>query len=171
MKSNLLLSMLLSLCILEFASSAAAQDEKFKAIFIYNFTKYINWPASQGNFVINILGNGNIMGEIEGIAAKKMVGSTQIETRRINSTAEINNCHILFITAGKTELLPEAFLMAKRKNILLITEKANSCKNGSCINFVNREGKLTFEISKSNIESCGLEVSSDLLKLGIGANN
>ena len=152
-------------------SASEAQEEKFKAIFIYNFTKYINWPPNTGNFVINILGNDAIINEIEGIASKKTVGNTQIETKRVNSTAEIANCQILFITAGKMDMLAEAFLVAKRKKILLITEKPNAIKNGSCINFVIRDGKLTFEISKSNIELCGLEVSSDLLKMGIGTNN
>jgi hypothetical protein len=121
--------------------------------------------------MINVLGNGSIISEIQGIAAKKAVGNRTIEIKRINSPAEIENCHILFITSGKMDMLSEAFLMAKRKNILLITEKQNACRSGSCINFVNRDGKLTFEISKANIESCGLAVSSDLLKLGIVAGN
>jgi hypothetical protein len=171
MKQNLLYSLLVFLCLFAGMHSADAQEEKFKAIFVYNFTKYINWPQGQGNFVINILGNGDILGEIQGIASKKTVGNTVIETRRISSTNEISRCNILYITAGKSDLLPEAFMVAKKNNILLITEKANSCKYGSGINFVNKDGKLTFEISKSNIELCGLAVSSDLLKLGIGASN
>lgn len=167
MKSNLLKSILFFFCLVGVAKPATAQDEKFKAIFIYNFTKYINWPANAGSFVITILGNGNIVNEIEGIASKKTVGSTSIETKRINTIAETGNCQILFITAGKTDMLPEAFILAKSKNILLITEKPLSCKSGSCINFLSRDGKLTFEISKANIESCGLGVSTDLLKLGV----
>jgi len=158
-------------CLLGIKFSTSAQDDKFKAIFVYNFTKYINWPVKQGNFVIYVLGNGRIIDEIEGIAAKKTVGNTAIEIKKISTTGEISDCHILFITSGKTDFLTEAFLLAKKKNILLITEKPSACKGGSCINFVDRDGKLTFEISKSNIESCGLEVSSDLLKLGTVTNN
>jgi hypothetical protein len=171
MKSTLTYYSLLIVCLLLPALHASAQDEKFKAIFIYNFTKYVNWPVSEGNFVINVLGNNSIIGEIQGIATKKLVGSSKIEIKKIVTIAEIGKCHILFISAGKNDLLAEAFQIAKKNNILVITENPNSCKNGSCINFLNKEGRLTFEISKANIEACGLEVSSDLMKLGMVAGN
>jgi hypothetical protein len=163
--------MLLLLCLFGNAFSLMAQDEKFKAIFIYNFTKYINWPASEGDFVINVLGDDAITREIEEIATKKTVGNAKIKISKILVPSDIKDCNILYVAAGKTDLLIEIFLIAKKNNILVITEKANSCKNGSCINFISKDGKLTFEISKANIDVCGLEVSSDLLKLGLAAAN
>jgi roadblock/LC7 domain-containing protein len=171
MKSKFLFSLLVSVCLFGSFASVKAQDERFKAIFIYNFTKYINWPVTHGDFVINVLGNDGIIKEIETIAAKKTVGSSKIDIIQIFSTSEIINCHILFITSSKMDLLSEVFLIAKKNNILVVTEKANACKGGSCINFLSRDGKLTFEISKSNIEACGLQVSVDLVKLGILVNN
>jgi hypothetical protein len=148
-----------------------SQEEKFKAIFVYNFTKHINWPVSEGDFMILVLGSGSILGEIEQIAQKKTVGNQQIKIDRISSPVEISKGHILYVTTAKNGLLPEAFAVAKKKNILLITEKSNACKGGAGINFIIKDGKLGFEISKSNIESCGLGVSSDLLKLGTAASN
>jgi hypothetical protein len=171
MKYKLLKCFALFLFIQGLVSSAKAQDEKFKAIFVYNFTKHINWPVSEGDFMILVLGSGNIVGEIEQIALKKTVGNQPIKINRINSPGEINRGHILYITSSKNEMLPDAFALAKKKNILLVTEKSNACRGGSGINFVIQGGKLGFEISKSNIESCGLGVSSDLLKLGTAASN
>ncbi len=171
MKSSFLSSMLLLLCLFGNAFSLIAQDEKFKAIFIYNFTKYINWPASEGDFIINVLGDDAITMEMGEIATKKTVGNAKIKIIKILVLSDIKDCRILYVAAGKTDLLREIFLIAKKSNILVITEKANSCKNGSCINFINKDGKLTFEISKANIDVCGLEVSSDLLKLGQAATN
>ncbi len=171
MKYKLLQSFALLLFIQGLATGAKAQDEKFKAIFVYNFTKHINWPVSEGDFMILVLGSGNIIGEIEQIALKKTVGNQPIKINRINSPDEINRGQILYITASKNDMLPDAFALAKKKNILLITEKSNACKGGSGINFVSKDGKLGFEISKTNIESCGLGVSSDLLKLGTAASN
>lgn len=168
MRSKFVAIIIFSLWLPRFFQPAEAQDEKFKAIFIYNFTKYINWPVYQGNFVISILGNGSIFNEIEEIATKKKVGASTIFIQKINSITEISTCHILYIASAKADFLAEALLLAKSRNILLITEKKDACKNGSGINFINREGKLSFEISKPNIEACGLSVSSDLLKLGTG---
>jgi hypothetical protein len=171
MKSRFLFSLMVSVCLFGTPASSKAQDERFKAIFIYNFTKYINWPVNQGDFVINVLGNDGILNEMGEIATKKTVGNSKIDIIKILSPSEITKCHILFIASSKMDLLSEAIQIARKKNILVITEKANSCKVGSCINFLSRDGKLTFEISKSNIETCGLQVSVDLLKLGIALDN
>jgi hypothetical protein len=171
MKSKFLFSLLVSVCLFCVSSSIKAQDDRFKAIFIYNFTKYINWPVSQGNFIINVLGNDGITSEIGEIATKKTVGNSKIDIIKVLSVSEIKDCKILFVPSSKMDLLSEVIQLAKKNNILVITEKANACKGGSCINFLNKDGKLTFEISKSNIETCGLQVSIELLKLGISVDN
>jgi len=86
-------------------------------MFIYNFTKYINWPVNSGDFVINVLGNDGITKEIEYIAAKKMVGNSKISIKKILSPSEIKNCQILFIASSKMDFLSEIYLIA-RKNMM-----------------------------------------------------
>jgi hypothetical protein len=157
---------LLAMCIF----TARAQDEKFKAIFVYNFTKYIDWPAKPGNFIITVFGNDPITAEIQSIASKKTVGSTSIDVKNIRSAAEISSCHILYVPDSKSDALTQVLAKAKDMNILVITENKDACKNGSCINFVSNGGKITYEISRKNIENNGLKVSGDLMQLGIIVN-
>ena len=159
--SFLLLGMLISL-----AFNVQAQDEKVKAIFVYNFTRYLGWPEKPGNFVILVLGKSPVLNELSDIALKKRVGNTPIEVRSISSCQEIGDCHIVYVTTLKTDQLPAILSLSKNKKVLIITEKQDACKNGSGINFINREGKLGFEISKTNLEDSGLTVSSSLLALG-----
>ena len=42
-------SALVILGLLALSVTARAQDEKFKALFMYNFTKYIEWPQAKQN--------------------------------------------------------------------------------------------------------------------------
>jgi hypothetical protein len=156
------------LCLIMFSitNSIRAQEEKFKAIFIYNFTRYINWPAKQGDFTITVLGNDAILSEIESIAEKKMVGNSKIKVVTASSAADIESCQIIYIARGKSELLSQIAQKAKELNILIVTDKPNSCASGAGINFINNGGKLTFEISKQNIENCNLQINSTLLSLG-----
>ena len=143
-----------------------SQDEKLKAIFVYNFTRYIDWPQKPGNFVIVVLGRSPIYTEIEDIASKKKVGSVAIEVKSANSPEEITDGHIIYISSSKTNSLPLIVAKSQEMHMLVITEKEGACKNGSGINFVNKDGKLSFEIAKTNLASCGLVVSSSLLGLG-----
>jgi hypothetical protein len=150
---------------------AKSQDEKLKAIFVYNFTKYVNWPQRSGNFVITVIGKSPISAEIISIASKKTVGSSTIEVKVVNSPEEVTESQIVYIPASKNNALAVIKEKSPERHFLIITEKPEACKAGSCINFVNRDGRLSFEISKINLEIYGLGVSSDLLKLGTVVTN
>jgi hypothetical protein len=162
--------LLFGLVLFAFTNRSQAQEEKFKAIFIYNFTKYINWPPKSGDFVITVLGSDPITGEIESLATKKTVGNSKIRVNKVNSPSDIGNCHIIYVSGGKPEILSQVAQKAKEFNILMITDKQNACSLGAGINFINNGGKLTFEISKQNIENCGLQINSTLLSLGKAVN-
>jgi hypothetical protein len=150
---------------------ARSQDEKLKAIFVYNFTRYVNWPQRSGNFIITILGKSSISAEITGIASKKMVGNSSIEVKVVNAPEEVTESHIVYIPISKTAALEVITQRAADYHYLIITEKPEACRKGSCINFISKEGKLSFEISKTNLESYGLGISTDLLKLGTVITN
>ncbi|MBK7311840.1 MAG: YfiR family protein [Sphingobacteriaceae bacterium] len=49
-------------------------NAKIKAVFIYNFTKYFEWPNNKktGNFIIYIVGkNDNLINELNLLAKRK----------------------------------------------------------------------------------------------------
>jgi hypothetical protein len=150
-----------------------AQNEKFKALFMYNFTKYIEWPASQrqGDFVIGIMGNSPMAGELQTIAGKQKVGAQNIVVKTYSSVDEIDNCQILYIAPNRSNLVSNVLAKLSGKSTLLITDKAGMAQQGSGINYVLDGDKLKYEINKSNIEKKGLIVSSALLALGISVSN
>jgi hypothetical protein len=150
---------------------AKSQDEKLKAIFVYNFTKYVNWPHKSTSFIITIIGKSPISSEIMSIASKKTVGSSPIEVKNVSTPEEITESNIVYIPASKTSVLPAIKQKSVEQHFLIITEKPDACKTGSCINFIVKDGKLSFEISKANLDNYGLGVSSDLLKLGTVIND
>ncbi len=153
------------------AENSFGQDEKFKALFIYNFTKYIEWPAINGNdFKIAIVGNNNLANELNSIASKMKVGQRSINIISAKFSSEIFDCQIVYISNNNIAELSYLKGKAKSNNYLIITETPNSCLLGSCINFVSRNGSLKYEISKLNIENAGLKVNSSLLVLGIEVN-
>jgi hypothetical protein len=143
-----------------------AQDEKLKAIFVYNYTRYINWPQKQGDFVIYVLGRSPIITEFQDLATKKKVGNSNIVVKTVNSPEEIAEGQIVYIASAKTNTLPILVPKSQDYNMLIITEKDGACKTGAGINFINKDGKLTFEISRANITRCGLTVSASLFSLG-----
>jgi hypothetical protein len=149
-----------------------AQSEKFKALFMYNFTKYIEWPATvrQGDFIIGILGNSPMTKELEIIAGKQKVGTQSILVKTFNSIDEIDNCHILYVPASKSSSLAQIIEKLSGKSVLVVTDKEGLATQGSCINYIKDGDRIKYELNKKNIEKRGMVVSSNLVTLGISVN-
>ena len=164
----------LILCVvaLFFFATSYGQNEKFKAMFIYNFTKYIEWPKAMrsGDFVIGVYGNSSVAAELQQIAAKQKVGNQTIKIKILDALADIKNCHILFISNSKSSSLVNILTNLGKANTLVVTEKDGLIRLGSGINFVMDGNKLNYEINKANIQKQGLTVSQSLLSLGIAVN-
>lgn len=146
----------------------SAQNEKFKALFMYNFTKYIEWPATMqnGDFAIGILGNSAIKSELETIASKKKIGTQSIRVVTFNSVNDISDCHVLYIPNEKSASLDEVALRLNGKGILIITDKPGLARRGAAINYIVNAGKQDFEISKNAIDLQHLKVNAALYALG-----
>lgn len=151
------------------ASAAYMQTSipKAQTLFIYNFSRLIEWPANYrtGNFIIGVLGTSDIATELELYTKGKKVGMQNIEIVRYKLPAEIQQCHILFITFSKTKLMAEINSMITGKSTLLIAEKAGALDAGAAINFVILEDKMKFELKAENANKYGIKFSSKLQEM------
>ncbi len=144
-------------------------NAKIKAIYIYNFTKYIEWPDSykQGNFVVGVMGNNaSLINELNKMAASKTVGNQKLEIKSISADA-LAPCHILYVLSDYSSQLSEVIEKVKSKSTLIITDKAGLASKGAGINFVVQENKQKIELNKANIERYKLKVASSLVELAI----
>ncbi|MEA3444035.1 MAG: YfiR family protein [Bacteroidota bacterium] len=163
----------ISVLLLLFTTIAVyGQKERFEAIYIYNFTKKIEWPkeANTGDFIIGILGDSKIVPELKKVANAKKVGSRAIKVKEFSDVPEIENCHILFVVPDESTKLSAAQKKLVNNPTLFVTDKKGMAKSGSAINFIEKNGKLKFELNKSNATKKGLKVSTDLEKLAIIVN-
>jgi hypothetical protein len=145
------------------------QNEKFKALFIYNFTKYIEWPTTNTDkvFTITVLGDSPIKSELESISQLKKIGNASIEVKTVATIAEIGNAHVIYVPPQKKKFIPDLATQCAGKPILIITDEAQGSFG---INFIEIDQKQSFQISKSRIEAHKLKVNSALLSLGIVVN-
>lgn len=152
-----------------FSSVQAQSDYRFHSVFMYNFTKYIQWPSSAqtGDFVIGVIGNCLIQGELEKMAINKSVGSQKIVVKKFKNVSELTSCQMLFIPSADSRDFEAALEKLKGKPTLILTEKNGLGQKGSGINFVLVDGRWRFELNENATESAGLKVSKELSKLAI----
>ncbi len=159
---------LMALIFMMLSLKGFAQEAKFKALFMYNFTRYLEWPPEKqkGDFVIGIFGTSPITQELKIIAEKKKVGVQNIVIKELSSAAEMAECNILYVPENRSAKIEEIKANCSGKGTILITDNPSIPKNLFGINYVNIEGKQSFEINKKNIESQGVKINSTLLTLG-----
>jgi YfiR/HmsC-like len=149
---------------------AGDTNARIKSVFLYNFTRYIQWPDDYmtGNFVINVYGsNTALMAELNNMARLKSVGAQKIEIRQTTSLDGIGKANILYVTPDNAGIINDIVNKLKGKSTLLVTEKPGLAGKGAAINFVIVDNKQKFELNKSNAEKYSLKVSSALVNLAI----
>lgn len=149
--------------------SVFAQKERFKALFIYNFTKNIEWPAGAktNQFVIVVIGNSELITELETIAQTQRVGTLPIKVINYTNIENLNGCHLVYLSPAKSAMLPTLLTNVSGKSTLVVSDGKNLATKGSGISFIQDGDKLKFEVSRKNIEKQGLKSSSALANLGI----
>lgn len=148
-------------------------NAKIKAVFIYNFTKYIEWPAADqvGEFKIGILGeNPPLFTELDKMSKVKKVANRSFSIKTYSSINEVDKPHILYIPEDSTEMLQAAVKKLNGKSTLIVTEKAGLAKQGSAINFVIVGNRQKFELNKANVSKHNLKVASALENLALLVN-
>ena len=87
------------------AEGEVNREYAIKAVYLYNFAHYVQWPAdadSQGPFVIGVLGRDPFGALLDEIASSKRLEGRAIAVKRFASAEQYEACHILFLTASAT---------------------------------------------------------------------
>ncbi len=157
------------LCLGAAISETKGQTATFKALFLFNFTKNIDWPAeANGNeLVITVLGDDEVSAELEKIANVKKAGNKSIKIVQARSVKEVGDSHIVFLGSAKSALMQTLAFEQKEKAVLLVADNDGLCKKGAAISFVTVGGKLRYEICRRNIEEHQLKVTQKVISLGI----
>lgn len=157
--------------IVTIVSVSHAQKEKYQSLFIYNFTKYIKWPDTYNSekFVIGVIGDSEIIKSLNSMAAsKKKTGTgTMIEVKKYGSVSEIDDCNILFVSQDAVNELGQIDNQTSSKPVLIVSDTPGMALQGAVINFVEKDGKIKFELNEAKAIGRGLVVSSSLTTLAI----
>jgi len=150
--------------------SPSASEYQLKAVFLYNFAKFVQWPAKSfvddhDPIIIGILGKDPFDATIDETIKSKTVKDRKLVIKRFEKIEDMEACHILFISSSEEERLAKNIEALKDSSILTVGEVKQFAKLGGIINFIVKENKIRFEINVDAAERAKLKISSKLLKL------
>ena len=152
--------------------SRSAGEYQVKAVFLYNFTKFVYWPAeanaaaaARSPFVIGIVGEDPFGANLEEAVRKELVQGRPIVVQRFQDHEPITNCDLLFIARSEKDRLDALLAEARSRAILTVADTAKAAEQGVMINLSLVEGSVRMEINQQAVASAGLKVSAKLLSL------
>ena len=147
-------------------AAPVAGEYQVKAAFLYNFAKFVDWPAGAGPsaFVLCILGDDPFGAGINVIAGKQ-IGGRVLQVRRLASADGAAACQMLFISGSESEGLARALAAVRNRPVLTVGDTPGFAERGVAINLYVEQSKVRFEINLDAAKRAQLNISSQLLKL------
>jgi hypothetical protein len=152
------------------AQTRIARPQDLKAAFLFNFTQFVEWPATafaneKSPFVIGIVGEDPFGNTLDQLVANESVHNHKIIVRRYRDSDDLSTCHLLYVSpsgAGRWEHLAE---LIKDKSILTVGETDDFMIHGGMIRFVITQNRLRLVVDSRAAEATQLVISSKLLRL------
>lgn len=150
-------------------SSAAKANNKIKGIYVYQFAKNVDWPQKYktGDFTIGVLGDKSFYQQLKNAYAGKQIGGQKIEVVFYSSIDVVKSPHLLYVSPYNKQVAISLAKKLKKDKTLIIGEEKGLLNNGVIINFLSKDNKLAFEISKSNAKKKELIISQTLTRLAV----
>jgi hypothetical protein len=147
-----------------FGYSQVSSVSQAQTLFIYNFSRLIQWPAgsASGEFVIGVVGDNEVYNSLVAYVTNKKVGTQTIAVKKFDDPQSVTRCHIVFVGDGKVSRLNEIVGKLQGSNSLIITERKGMVNSGSAIDFFMDQDKLKFVMNSDNAEKYNLTVSKSL---------
>ena len=144
-----------------------ALEPDIKAAFLYNFTRFVSWPAGippeSEPFRICVVAERTITEAVERTMAGETIHGRPVQTRVPSSAEEVKSCQLLFIGRVPEDRADPLIAAARESPVLVVGEGEKFPERGGAIGFVMEEGRVRFDVNSGNAQRSGLTVSSRLL--------
>jgi hypothetical protein len=152
------------------AVQPASREYQVKAVFLYNFAQFVEWPedaftSNHSPLVIGVLGE-NPFGEYLNEAVQgEVLNGHPLKVQQYEKVEEVVNCHILYVNQNKKEALGRTLNALQSKSILTVGDAGNFIEQGGMVRFFTEKGKTRIQIDLESTKKADIVVSSKLLRV------
>lgn len=167
-----------ALAYLSCATAGVAQppesgENAVKSAFLYNFTKFVDWPANafegtQSPFRVCVFADAAFRRDLESMLVNESVG-----LRRVTVAADpkdVRGCHLAYFGAGASDRAAQLLPSLRQSPVLTVGEGQRFVEMGGLIAFALEQNRVRFDVNKPAMDRAGLVVSSKLLRVARHVN-
>ena len=147
----------------------APTEYEVKAVFLFNFSQFVDWPAAafadgRSPLVIGVLGHDPFGATLDEIVRGETVSGRPLAVRRYESLDQLDACHILFIDRSQDAQLDAILAALKGRSVLTVADFEGFARRGGIIRFTTVGNKIRLRVNLTAAQEAKLTISSKLLR-------
>lgn len=148
------------------ADAVAQREDEFKAAYVFNFVKFVEWPpeAASDTLTICFVGGAGVYEALTTDIENKRAGARRVAAVQLVDAPPAGTCNALYVDAA----MAATYTPTDEAAVLTISDAAAFAVNGGMIELFTENHRLRFSINVNSAQRAGLRISSDLLKLAAG---
>jgi hypothetical protein len=154
------------------AQNASGAD--VKAAFLFNFAKFVDWPAAAlpagQPLVVGVLGSNEIADSLARVAAGKLVGGHTIQVKRLVITDDPTTVQVLFIDNSERARANEFVRRIGNSSVLSVSDVPRFLDSGGVIQLRTQDDRVRFDVDLQRAQDSRLVINSKLLALAAIVN-
>ena len=150
------------------AQAGGPTESEVKAAFVYNFAKFVQWPAdafadSTAPVRFCVLGESLVGSDLVRITQGKGISGHPIQV--LPNPRSLHECHVLFVSSSHYASVKDIREALRGAPVLTVGEARDFAGQGGIIGFMVEDARVRFEVNLQVAKQMRLEISSKLLSL------
>jgi hypothetical protein len=164
-----LLSLWFLCALLLLTSSLQAQrDERaVRAAFVYNLTKYVEWPQADKELVIGFVGEGGMGETLQRIVAGKTSDTRTLRVILDPADDQLERCDVVYVAYSSPKRTQTVLSKLRHKSTLSVGETGDFARAGGMVGLVRDADQIQIQVNLEAAQAAGLKISSRLLNLAV----
>jgi len=145
-------------------------EYQLKAVFLFNFTQFVDWPAesfpnNKSPLVIGVIGENPFGNYLEQAVSGETKNGHPVIVQYYRDEEAAKSCHMLFINLPASDKRKQVIDKIKEEPVLTVSDASDFSIQGGLVRFVKKNNKIKLQINLEACKELGLVPSSKLLKL------
>ena len=158
-------------CLATAAPAADLRDENaVRAAFVFNLTKYVEWPANSNNLRICFLGDSAMGAVLKSTLQGKTSDNRLIEVSLEAGDEPPDRCDVVYISYRSTERARAVLLRLKSRNVLTVGDSESFAESGGMVGLVTQNEHIKLQVNLQAVQLAQLKISSRVLALATIVN-
>jgi hypothetical protein len=150
-------------------ASQSVTQPALKAAFLFNFAKFVEWPADVGHsgplLSVCVLDDPAVEDSLAQLVSGAPASARAVTLLKGARSKSLRGCHVLYLGDQDSARITATLDELKNAPILTVGDGETFARGGGMIGLFIEDGRMRFAINPDAAQRAGLRLSSRLLSL------